>query len=419
MKSPFLVLFALAGVSLSLAEESSHFPVLKPLSLWDQAYGKNPSDKVYLYHNPDHPYIQGVNFLFRAQYQFGAISANQGSYAGSHSNTSEWRRFTLGGGVQVFKDFYFNNVWNIGGMNSMGYERNDVWYDHSQTRGSMSEIYVDYIHKGRPKVRVGKQFPHFFAENRHIGSDYNLPELPDLESQFITGSVYAVKVSEESPDKILNWGIAAWSNTDERSRNTWPTWQSAGTLASISSRVNETLMKKGRITLDWIHSTQNMDSMATARFRDNYTGSRAQNVLSLYYVGSQGPADLVLEALWAHKLASYRRGPHTIHPDNVFGIVVMPMYMLTEHIQAIARYEWSKGNDGVRLNPRYTNLSPTNGAYVDERHNIALGFNFFVYPEKHNRLKIMTLAQYTTTDKKGAAGGFTGWTFIGGIYTNF
>lgn len=419
MKTPLLVFAACLAAAPLVAEELPRFPVTRPLTLWNQAYGPKPADKVYLYRDEKNPVIQGVNFLFRAQFQAGAISANQGAWPGSHNSTTEWRRFTLGGGIQFLQNFHFTNVWNIGGLDTMGYQANDMWYDHGQTRGSMSEIYIDYIHKGRPSVRVGKQFPHFLAENRHIGSDYNLPELPQLEAQLSTGAVYGVKVSDDSPDKIPGWGLAIWSNTDERSRNTWPTCQSAGTLVNGSVRVNDTLMKKGRISLDWVYNTQDMNKMATAHFRDNYIGNRAKHTLALYYVGSQGPADLVLEGIWAHDLASYRKDGRIIQPSNVYGVMAMPMYMLTEHIQAVGRAEWSKGNNAVRLNPRYSNLARTNGLSVDEYYAFAIGLNFFPYPDKHNRLKIMTMVEYSNSNRKRDTGGFTGWTFIGGVYTNF
>lgn len=419
MSFPLCALLALACVTAGQSAETLRFPVTSPLSLWQQAYGEKPSSRVYLYHDPEASFLQGIHFLVRSQYQFSAVSANQGTYPGSHGSTSEWRRFTLGGGVEFFKNFHFVNIWNIGGLDSMGYEKNGIWQDHGQTHGSVSEIYLEYVKKGNPSIRIGKQFPHFMAENRHIGADLNAPELPALEAQLATGSVYAIKISEDSPDKIFGWGAAVWSNTDKSSRSTWGTWQSVGTLANISSRVNDTLMKKGRISLDWTWSSQDMDRMAALKSRDNFTGSRAQNTLSLYYVGSEGPADLVLEALWAHKPAAYRQGNETMRPSQAFGIMVMPMYMLSERWQILARGQWSKGNDAIKLNPRYESLSPTNGLYVDEYRAVGVGVNFFVYPGIHNRLKIMAFVEYVNTDKRHGTGGFTGWNFTAGIYTNF
>ena len=81
--------------------------------------------------------------------------------------------------------------------------------------------------------------------------------------------------------------------------------------------------------------------------------------------------------------------------------------------------QWAKGNDGVSLMRRYSCLVPTQGSYVDEYKALGLGFNFYLFPENRNRMKIMTMAEYGNSCRKSSSGGFTGWSFIGGVYLDF
>lgn len=389
-----------------------------PYDIWDQAYGDH-KPSVHLYENQDNPYIQEVNFMLRAQYQGAVVNANQGEYPGSHHSTSEWRRFRLGGSIKFLHDFKLTNIWNIGGLDSMGYRKNGVWYDHGTTRGNLYDASLTYTYSEKFSIAVGKHYPGFFVENKASSADYRLPEIPTIENQFAANSGFGVRMMNDESKNDFGWQLACWSNTDERSRGTWGTWQSAYMLVGVSYRVDKAILQKGRVNLDWIHNTEDMDDMATSVFRDNYTGTTARDILALYYRGTEGPAELILEALWANNLASYKNNDRIVKPSNVVGLVAMPMYMLTDHIQVGARAQWSKGADAVKLYSRYANLARTDGNYVDEMYSLGIGFNFFLYANDHPRLKIMTFVDYGNTNRRHGTGGFTGWTFIGGVYTNF
>lgn len=397
---------------------AAHAKFSTPLELWDQAYGDN-KPRVSLYKDESNPYIQEFNITLRAQYQGAMVRANQGEYDGSHHSTSEWRRFRLGGNIKFLEHFRLTNIWNMGGLDTLGYRKNGVWYDHGTSRGNIYDASLIYDYKEAFSVGIGKHYPNFFAENRMSSGDYRAPEAPALENQFAANSGFGVKIFNDESKHDLGWQLAVWSNTEERSRGTWGTWQSAYTLVGVSYKADKVLMKEGRVYLDWVHNMQDMGDMATAQFRDTYTGTTARDVFALYYRGKDGPASLMLEALWANSLASYKQNDRIITPSNAFGLVVMPMYMLNDHIEWVARYQWSKGNDAVKLYARYSSLSPTNGSYVDEFHAIGTGFNFYLFANDRQRFKFMTFVEYSNTNKRRETGGFTGWTFIGGVYTNF
>jgi hypothetical protein len=61
-------------------------------------------------------------------------------------------------------------------------------------------------------------------------------------------------------------------------------------------------------------------------------------------------------------------------------------------------------------------LTETSGNYVDKYQAFAVGFNFYAYAKDLSKMKIMTLAEYSHSERKHGASGFTGWTWIVGAY---
>lgn len=407
----------LAAITVS-SGVTAHAEWFTPAEMLDQAYGENDG-KVRIYRNEENPYIQEFNPMFRAQYQGALLSTSQDSYPGSHNSTSEWRRFRLGANAKVFKDFKLTNVWNIGGLDSRGSWKNGLWNDHGQTTGSLYEASIVYSYKKDFSIGIGKHYPALLAENKGSSADYKTPELSNLENQFSASSAFGVKIFNNEADHDFGWHLAAFSNTEERKRGTWGTWQSAFTLVGLSYKADKIILDKGRVSFDWIHNLQDMDAFASSKFRDTFTGTTARDVFALYYRGEEGPAGLLLEGIWGNKLASYKKDDRLVKPGNVVGVIIMPTYMITKNIQAVVRYQWSTGSDAVKLNPRYADVVRTNGSYVDDYQAIGAGFNFYIYHKDPTRLKIMTFAEYSNTNKRHGTGGLTGWTFYGGVYTNF
>ncbi len=411
----FLLLPVLAS---SLYASSSESGFTAPDDWWRQTYGE-PQPGLSLYRNPENKYIQEFNATVRLQYQGAYVLANEGVYPGSHHFTSEWRRFRLGANMKILDYFRLNNIWNIGGVETRGYAKNGIWHDHGVSTGNIYDASLTYSPGSCFSATIGKYYPLFFAENRVSSADYRTPEVPMLEAQFLSNSSFGVRLNNDEAKNDFGWQANVWSNTEERSRGTWGTWQSVTFMGGVSYKADKFILDKGRVFFDWIHSMQDMDAMAHARFRDTYSSTSARDVFALHYRGTEGSAELILEALWGNTLASYAKNGQLIKPDNVFGLVAMPMYMLGEHIQLVTRLQWSKGRNAVKLPARYTSIATTDGAYVDEIYGMGAGLNIYPYPQNHPRLRISFFAEYCNSNRRSGTGGFTGWTFISGIYTNF
>lgn len=391
-------------------------------SFWNMAYGPSPSKKVHLYKNDDNPYIQEVNFSFRAQYQAAAIHSNQGNYPGSHNWTSEWRRFRLGWNAKVLNDFKLTNIWNIGGLDSAGSYNNGVWDDHGSTKGSLYEGTVQYNYKSHT-FGFGKILPVVLAENRVSSSSFKLPEYAVAENTLVCDSAWSVFASNDTSKDRFGYYAAVWSSTNDSNKAVWGTWESAFTTLGLSYGLDKILLEKGRFHIDWIHSFDNGDIRT---WKEDFVGPLARDVLAAYYIGRQGRFELTAQALWGFDPVQHKdSSKNVVDPGNIFAITIMPSYDITGHVQFATRFQYAHGNNAVSLNKRYnTTLSQTKGEdgnFVDSYYAIACGFNFFLYENDPPRLKIMTMLEYGNSTRESSAtkGGFTGWQFICGLYTNF
>ena len=132
---------------------------------WAQSYGDRPGN-VHLYRNDANPWLQEFNVSLRAQYQAAAVSpSGSGTYPGSHGRTEEWRRLRLGWNARVLRDLKVANIWNMGGVDSLGYYKGGRWNDHKMTRGNLYEANLEYSLPGAV-VGAGKVLPVILAENR-------------------------------------------------------------------------------------------------------------------------------------------------------------------------------------------------------------------------------------------------------------
>lgn len=381
---------------------------------------KGSREPMRLYQDKENPWIQELNLSFRAQYQGAVVKANQGSYPGSHDSTSEWRRLRLGWNAKLFNAIKLVNTWNLGGVYGAGYPVNGLWHDHKQTTGNLFEMFVEYAWDGN-KISIGKMRPMMLCEYRQGSSSYIMPELPALEEQLKSENAYGIAFSRSEKDKSWDYYGGVWSDTERSYRKAWGTWYSAFTTMGVSKKADDFILSKGRLYFDWIYNFLEMDGFATQKFdhRDSFVGSRAEHTFALYYKGSSGPFELNVEIIEACHLASYKQKKDIVTPDNALGLIFTPMYMLTDHLQVVFRYQCTTGDDAVALAKRYVNLVPTEGSYINDYQAIALGFNFYVYPENHKRMKIMLMAEYTNSHRNDLTKGMTGWTYIGGMYLDF
>ena len=296
-----------------------------------------------------------------------------------------------------------------------GYYKNGQWYDHGMTHGNLYEANIEYSFSDFT-IGAGKILPVILAENRISSSKYKLPELSAVENQLVSDSSFGLWICNDEKKNDLGYYAGIWSNSEKRSRGTWGTWESANANIGLSYKADNLILQNGRIYFDWIHNFDDMDIRA---YRYKNVGTKARDIFALYYYGKQGPFELMMEGIWAQNIADYKQGGKTVSPSHLAGLTVMPSWNLSPHVQAVMRYQLGTGSQAVCLNKRYASLVDTQGTYVDTYQAVALGFNFYMYADDLARLKIMTMAEYGHSSGSAPGHGFTGWSFIGGVYTNF
>lgn len=393
----------------------------RPALFWDQVFGKKPQKKFHLYKNDANPWVQEVNATLRIQYQAAWVDGQPGNYPGSHNWTSGYRRFRAGWNARVLHDFKLQNVWNIGGVdNSTGTwdATRRQWQDHTQTSTSLYEAFVQYNYRQKGYTfAFGKTNPEIYAENRVSSSSLKVPEFSIPESTVCFDSVWGFWAANDTEKDKLGYYAGIWSTTNDGNKQIWGTWESCFTTLELSYGLDKVLLDKGRVYLDWVHSFADGEK-TLARERDTFVGSTCEDVIAAYYIGRQGKFELTAEALVAMQSNVQDAG-------NMFGLVLLPSYRLTDRVEAVARFQYATGDRAVNVGKnRYVKaLQSQSPGYADRYYAIGAGLNFYVYPQRPERLKVMTLIEYGNSSVDGASraknAGFTGWQFICGAYLNF
>lgn len=371
-----------------------------------------------LYKNPDNPWIQEFNLSLRAQYQCGWTDPHEELYPGSQGYEDEIRRLRAGWNMTFLKDWKLVNIWNLGGVDGFGYNSGGVWNHHRNITGNLYDLHLEYKTR-EVTISIGKNFPAHLMEFRESSADYLVPEIAIAEESVRGDNSYGVIVSNTDKKAPFGWMAGAWSATLTGTRQAWTNWESAFTQLQLSHAVSVPCMKdESRVYLDWLHAFSNMNEFADNDFRALYSGVKAQNIFALYYRGKSGPFSIMTEVLWAQDPMSRKVNGQVVRPGDIYGFILTPGWMLTDHIQAVVRYQWATGNNALKMCSRYTSLARTGGAYVDSWQSISLGFNFYALPDDPSRFKIMTMAEYGNSDRKSGVSGFSGWTYIIGAYFN-
>ena len=66
---------------------------------------------------------------------------------------------------QVLRDLKVANIWNMGGVDSLGCTKGGRWNNHKMTRGNLYEANLEYSLPGAVN-ECGKVLPVILAENR-------------------------------------------------------------------------------------------------------------------------------------------------------------------------------------------------------------------------------------------------------------
>ncbi len=401
-----------------------------PAYFWNEIFGKKkPASKFHLYKNGENPVVQELNASLRVQYQAGWADGHVGNYPGSRNWTSEFRRFRAGWNAKLFKDFKVQNVWNVGGVQSRGSwdSASGSWRNTSQTSASLYEAFVEYNHRQKGyTVAFGKTNPAVYAENRISSSSLWTPDFSISEQTVLFESAWGVWAANDTKKDKLGYYAGVWSTSSDGGRQTWGTWESCFTTLELSYGLDGLLLDKGRFYVDWVH---NCADDSAVRRGDYYAGNTWKDVFAAYYIGRSGPFELSVEGMAALDAQEASGGA-----DRMLAFTAIPTWMLTDRFQLVARFQCAHGENAVNVGKmRYAGRLQKSGTVDGVRYAsvgrasdywaVGAGVNFYVYPEDHARLKVMTMLEYANSGVsakyRASNAGFTGWQRFAGVYMNF
>jgi phosphate-selective porin OprO/OprP len=317
-----------------------------------------------LYRNPDNPYLQELAVIGRYQGQVWGINSDYGSSYGWEN-----RRQRVGGRIRFLKTFegIVNFNLNFNGANTGRFVRNFdefglTWNPHP----------VFQIEAGLFKVPITNEWR--TSSNRMVTierSDFINMAVPNrLGGVLATGEVPAFTEKGK-----FTYGLGAY--TGSRTEN-WavPSFEGG---AMIYGGIGYKFNKNHLLRFDNGYLTDSPGNNATRPY--TYT-------TALSYVGSFLDEKIALESDLVMAIGQN-------DTPNLYGIIILPSYMLTDRIQLVTRYQYlvSNQDNGVRLQSRYEQRAPDLPTTVGNNyHALYAGVNYYIY---RDRMKIMGGLEYS------------------------
>jgi len=348
--------------------------------------GTTPSifDRVWalpvLYSDMSNPLVQKLALIGRYHGQYYSVDADE------FGSGSDWdnRRTRLGIKADLFRIVSFEGQMNI-----------DVDGNRSGLFDSVEDLYIEIKPFHSFGLLIGKHKPYLTREWNISSNRIKTMERSLLVNQVIPDKVYGLTALGK--DGGLSWSAGLFSATYTE-RWKLPEFD-GGYLVNLS--LGYDVGKNGQVRLDYLYN--NGDSR-------NFVATKPyEHALSLNYNGGYGKLGLTTDLIYASGSGDVA---------DVWGIVVMPYYSVTEKLEGVFRYTYadSDGGDGIRLARRYErqvdNLEVDRG---ENYHSIYLGANYYIYGD---RLKLMSGVEYSTADL-GDGSGWDSWTWFGGVRFHF
>ena len=312
---------------------------------------------VEVYGDRDGEELPFVKFRGRYHGQVFSVSGEEGS-----EQDSENRRIRFGLDLLLTEKLEFAFDLNLRRRGSGQVVRN---FDF---------LAINYAFSKNTSLSFGKMRRNPLTREDSISSNGILTiERSLLTSRYFIDNAGGVFIAHRTGDWAFGGGVLSGSR-DEDNLNL-PTLDGSllfkGNIARRISPITE-------VRLDYLYNPGDPGNNTVEPFR---------NVVSLNSYTRSGPWGLITDLIYAKGLPEAR--------GDLFGLVVMPHYMLTNRLQAVGRYTYSTSpaEDGIRLLNRYERRAVTEGNEFGDRHqSLYAGLNYYFYGHK---FKILAGLEYT------------------------
>lgn len=376
-----------AGASAATAgTEISHASAKEPAAL--QKTEPSIYDKLWslatLYKDKSNPWIQEISL-------FGRIHANWTAEETNVGDWSDWelRRARAGLRVKFLEQLDLKTEVRF-------LPFHDPIYD------GLTEASLTWTADPAFRISIGKQLPRYTQEGAISSNELLTIERSALANTFWVGEDnYSTGVSISGEKGAWQYYLVALSGeTDKAFGKLDAGWYGA---ASIGYDFAKPLgVDKALVRADYVYNDGDSGNTTTKPF--SHTGIIGLEWKSRRY-------GLVSNVAYGSGLGT--------QPD-VWGLVLIPTYALTEKLELVGRYTIldSDGPDGIRPQRRYENEVPgISGRRGDQYQAAYAGLNYYIYGHK---LKLQAGIEYShMKDSARNGGAFSAWTYSTGLRFSF
>jgi phosphate-selective porin OprO and OprP len=333
-----------------------------------------------LYSDKTNPVVQRLALIGRYHGQYYKVDADE------FGSDKDWdhRRTRVGIKAELFRIITFEGQMNI-----------DMDNNRSGFFDSVEDLYIDVKPSDAFGLSIGKHKPYLTHEWNTSSNRIKTIERSLLVNQIIPDKVYGVTAFGKGGD--VSWRVGAFSATyTER----WELPEFDGGYL-INASLGYDAGKKGQLRLEYLYNDGD---------RRNFVATKPyEHSFSLNYNGTHGSLGLAADLIYAVGSGEV---------SDVWGIVVLPYYKITDKLEGVFRYTYagSDARNGIRLASRYErrvdNLTVDRG---DKHHSFYLGANYYIYGD---RLKLMSGVEYSTADLQDG-NDWDSWTWFGGVRLHF
>ncbi|WP_386820666.1 porin [Luteolibacter algae] len=352
-------------------------------------WAKDVWSHAVLYENENNPILQKFAFTGRAQFDYVVIDG-EGTTAGgpgrdlSYDNFNT-RRLRAGFKAGLFQDFTLHVEADFDPDEDPFYRR-------------LTDANLAWKPSDAFELKIGKQGMGFTLDGKTSSK-----ELLTIDRSALSGNLWfsneyipGITVSGELGNWHYSTGFFSQGEQDNEfgEFNSGTSW--VGTIGYDLSDM--TGADTAVVAFDYVINEENPSSPAL--FTNRSFGQIAS-----------------LNTIWEKDQYGFRGdvsfGDGFLGQPDVWGLVLMPYYDITDRLQLVARYTFLKsdGNDGVRYNG-YDSIV-VNGRRGDQYQEGYLGFNYYLYEHK---IKLQTGLQYISMrDQANNGGAFDGFNLTTGI----
>lgn len=283
---------------------------------------------------------------------------------GAQDRSWEHRRVRLGADVNI------NEKWTFGFDFNMKRDSED------DTIENFDFISFSYKWSDNTEISFGKlRRSPLTREDGTSSNNIITLERSQLTSRFFMDNLGGLYVEHQSGDWTLGGGILN-GNTEEDMR--LPTFEGAMLLqANAAKQINDNT----EVRFDYLYNPGDLDNNDVQPY---------EHIMSLNSESQFGKFGLITDLIYAAALPEAS--------GDLYGVVFMPHYMLTQKVQIVGRYTWtgSDTDNGIRLLNRYDRRAvPEDFERGDKHQAVYFGLNYYLYGHK---LKLMSGIEYSDFD---------------------